>query len=115
MRQLPTPAEAKLWQAVRQKQLQGRKWRRQAMIGPYIADFYCPELRLIIEVDGATHAEPGDDTIRSAWLQLQGLTILRFWNNEVMGNLPGVLEKIAAYPSPNPLPQGEGAFSKPER
>jgi very-short-patch-repair endonuclease len=110
MRQQPTPAERKLWQALRLKQI-GRKWRRQAPIGPYIVDFYCPDLRLVVEVDGATHGEPASDKLRDAWLNARGFTLLRFWNNDVMANLPGVLERIAAYPSPNPLPQGEGAFS----
>jgi BirA family biotin operon repressor/biotin-[acetyl-CoA-carboxylase] ligase len=110
MRQQPTPAERMLWQALQLKQI-GRKWRRQAPIGPYIVDFYCADLRLVVEVDGATHADSDRDNLRDAWLRAQGFTILQLWNNDVLGNLPGVLQRIAAYPSSNPLPRREGAFS----
>ena len=113
MRQQPTPAENQVWQALRTKKIVGRKWRRQVPIGPYIVDFFCPELRLVVEVDGATHADGALDEMRDRWLRLQGYDVLHFWNNEVLGNLSGVLERIAPYPSPNPLPQGEGALSFP--
>ena len=109
MRQQATPAEHRLWQALRMKQVCGRKWRHQVPTGPYIVDFFCPQERLIIEVDGATHADASDER-RDAWLRLHGYQLLHVWNNEVLGNLSGVLERIAAYPSPNPLPQGEGAL-----
>jgi very-short-patch-repair endonuclease len=88
----------------------GLKFRRQAPLGPYIADFFCAQLHLIIEVDGVTHVDEPRDAVRDAWLQARGYTILRVWNNEVMGNLEGVLEVIRAYahtPHPGPLPQGE--------
>ena len=115
MRQQPTSAENKLWQALRAKQILGRKWRRQVPLGPYIADFFCPELRLVVEVDGATHAEGQDDDARDAWLRARGYDVLRLWNNEVLGSFSGVQERIAAHPSPNPLPHGEGVCPPPNQ
>ena len=110
MRQQPTPAEQKLWQSLRAKQMHGQKWRRQVPIGPYVADFFCPALRLIVEVDGANHVDSLADDARTAWLSARGYRILRFWNNEILGNLSGVLERSAAYPegtdSPPPLERG---------
>jgi very-short-patch-repair endonuclease len=90
--------------------LNGLKFRRQVPIGPYIADFFCPAARLVIEVDGATHVDSPTDGRRDAWMQSQGLRILRVWNDEVIGNIEGVLQAIAvaATPPPDPLPQGEG-------
>jgi very-short-patch-repair endonuclease len=76
----------------------------------FIVDFFCPEARLIVEVDGVTHVDRGADAERDAWLQSRGYAVLRLCNNEVLGNLDGVLRVIAdaATPPPNPLPQGEG-------
>ncbi len=93
MRKNPTEAEKKLWNALKAEQL-GIKFRRQQPIGNYIADFYNAEKRLIIEVDGGQHNESMKDAARDAWLKEQGLTILRFWNNEVLENLDGVLQQI---------------------
>lgn len=114
MRKNPTPAERKLWQALRSKAFDGLKIRRQVPFGPYILDFYIPQYRIAIEVDGATHADPLHDLNRTNWFESQGIRTLRFWNNEVMGNLEGVLGAIladigrVAPPPPAPLPQGEG-------
>jgi dTMP kinase len=94
MRQLPTPPERRLWRALRAKSLDGLKFRRQAPIGRYIVDFCCHEAKLVVEVDGITHAEPGSDAVRDAWLRGEGFLILRFWNNEIMANVAGVLETI---------------------
>jgi very-short-patch-repair endonuclease len=79
-------------------------------MGPYIADFFCPSAALVIEVDGATHVDRGADVRRDAGMQSQGLRVLRVWNDEVIGNIEGVLQAIAiaATPPPGPLPQGEG-------
>ncbi len=76
--------------------MEGIKFRRQAPIGAYIVDFVAFESRLVIEVDGGQHAEDGkdNDMRRDAWLSSQGFTVLRFWNNEVLQNLEGVLETI---------------------
>ena len=90
----------------------GLKFKRQKPMGRYIVDFVCVEQRLIIEIDGGQHAEQmAYDQHRDAWLRSQGYTVLRFWNNEVMQQLEGVLEQIRAVPSPPaPLPQvGEGS------
>jgi len=109
MRQQPTPAERALWQALRRGQLNGLKFRRQAPIERYIADFYCPLARLVIEIDGITHADPDADAPRDLWLKTQGLRVPHFWNNEVLTNLQGVLEIIAdAARTPPPSPPAGG-------
>jgi very-short-patch-repair endonuclease len=107
-----TDAERKLWWHLRRLPIEHSHFRRQATIGPYFADFACHEQRLIIEVDGAQHNQPENvirDTERSIYLQSQGYRILRFWNNNVLKNIDGVLEAIFAEmlqnaASPPPLP-----------
>ena len=92
-----TPAEARLWKYLQRGQLEGRKFRRQHSIGAYIMDFYCPSERLIIELDGAAHDSEISlfrDETRTAFLQAQGLRVIRFENREVMENLEGVLAAI---------------------
>ena len=91
-----TPPEAKVWQAVRKRQL-GFKIRRQHPIGRFIADFYCAEARLVIEIDGDTHAAPDQaayDSARTAWLEERGYKVIRFQAGEVDRNLQGVLRRI---------------------
>jgi very-short-patch-repair endonuclease len=95
LRKRPTEAERFLWSRLRMKQLEGLKFRRQEPIKNYIVDFICYENKLVIEVDGGQHAEKKeDDKKRDNWLNLQGFRVLRFWNNEVLGNIEGVLEVI---------------------
>jgi very-short-patch-repair endonuclease len=95
MRRSATEAERLIWNAVRSRRLGGFKFRRQVWIGSYIADFLCPEARLVIELDGSQHGEAADyDTRRDASLAEAGYRTLRFWNNDVAGNLDGVLETI---------------------
>jgi very-short-patch-repair endonuclease len=109
-----TEAEARLWYHLRAHRFMGLKFKRQKPVGRYIADFVCCERRLIIELDGGQHSEQVTyDQRRDAWLRSRGYTVLRFWNNDVMQQLEGVLEQIrcAVGPSPlAPLPQeaGEG-------
>ncbi len=107
-----TDAETRMWQALRGKQLAGRKFRRQQPIGPYIVDFVCLETKVIIEIDGGQHAEAVHyDSRRDAWLESEGFRVLRFWNNDVIQNLEGVLMKIVETLSPSPQPsplKGEG-------
>ena len=107
-----TDAERILWLQLRGRRLGGFKFKRQWTIGPYVVDFCCWEARLIVEVDGGQHS-PGRDAARTQWLEAQGYRVRRFWNNEVVENVEGVLETIARelnHPHPNPLPQaGEGA------
>jgi very-short-patch-repair endonuclease len=94
LRKHMTDAERRLWSSLRHTQL-GARFRRQAPIGPYIADSACFEPRLVIEIDGGQHAEQrGYDSRRDDWLKSQGFTVLRFWNNDVMGNFEGVRERI---------------------
>jgi very-short-patch-repair endonuclease len=96
LRRDSTIAEVKLWNRLRSRTLGGFKFVRQASIGPFIVDFACREQRLIVEVDGGQHAENQDDITRTEWLQCRGYTVLRFWNNDVLGNVEGVLEQIVA-------------------
>jgi very-short-patch-repair endonuclease len=110
-----TDAERMLWQALRGKQLHDARFRRQHPVGKYIADFACPDEKLIVELDGGQHQEQvAYDEARTVFLRAQGWEVLRFWNNEVLENLEGVLAKIVEHlesppPSqPSPL-QGEGA------
>jgi len=77
---------------------------RQEPIGPYVVDFVCRERRLIIEVDGGQHSENKQDRVRDQWLAEHNYRVLRFWNNDVMSNIDGVLEVIAvALPVESPL------------
>ncbi len=82
-------------------------------LGCYVADFVCMERRLIVELDGGQHKGSQHDALRDAWLKSQGFNVIRFWNNDVMSNMQGVLEAIAqalASPPPQPSPvKGEGA------
>ena len=107
LRKESTDAEKLLWKHLRTKQLDGLKFRRQEQIGRFIADFVCYERSLIIEADGGQHAvEKEKDDERTAWLNSQGFTVLRFWNNEILSNPDGVLEVICNAcipPLPDPL------------
>ncbi len=116
LRRRATASEQLLWATLRGGQLCGLKFRRQVPIGPYVVDFFCPAARLVVEVDGAGHADPRRDAVRDDWLAREGYRVLRVWNNDVMANLDGVLQLILGTargenPSPNPLPQGERAFA----
>lgn len=118
LRRDQTDAEKKLWSRLRARQLAGFKFRRQFVIGPFIADFCCFEQRLIVELDGGQHADQiGADQKRSDFLLARGYRILRFWDNEVIENIDGVLQRIAdevdkpnpkLEPSPFPSPSGRG-------
>jgi very-short-patch-repair endonuclease len=99
LRQDMTVAEKLLWQALRGRQLQGIKFRRQVPIGPYVADFACLTARLIVELDGAPHDDPvrqDHDAFRDEWLQQQGWKVLRFRNELVIGGGNIVLDRILA-------------------
>jgi very-short-patch-repair endonuclease len=78
-------------------------------MGPYVIDFFCPEAKLIIEVDGGQHAESTTDEPRTRWLETRGYRVIRFWNNDVLANTEGVLvmilEALRADPPPYPPPQ----------
>lgn len=92
-----TDAEAKLWSKLRNRQLNGHKFRRQVPIEGFVVDFVCYESRLVVEVDGGQHDEQAEkDARRTEVLEDAGFLVIRFWNNEVLGNCEGVLETIAA-------------------
>jgi very-short-patch-repair endonuclease len=106
-----TDAEKHLWYYLRNKNLEGLKFRRQVILGKYIVDFICFEKRLIIEVDGGQHVDnKQSDIVRDAWLESQGFRVLRFWNNEVLENRDGVILKILSVlqPPPPPAPPARG-------
>jgi very-short-patch-repair endonuclease len=97
LRMNQTEAERTLWKHLRDKQVHGLKFFRQYSIGPYIVDFYCPQLKLAIELDGGQHN--GDsareyDEARSAYLQAQGIEVMRFWNHDVLNQTKSVLRKV---------------------
>jgi very-short-patch-repair endonuclease len=89
-----TDAEAKLWNHVRHRQISGHKFVRQEPIGRYICDFVCREKLVVIEVDGGQHAESKRDEARDRYLRQQGYRIVRFWNNDVLSNIEGVVSAI---------------------
>ena len=97
LRRSQTEGEAKLWQFLRGRKLAGLKFNRQFSIGPYILDFYCPKLRLGIELDGGKHTETETkilDQDREKILRASNVKILRFWNDEIMHDIEKVLETI---------------------
>jgi len=92
-----TPHERALWRALKELPVEGTHFRRQAPIGPYVVDFFCPARRLTVELDGGHHnddATAARDSERQAWLEQQGYRVIRFWNSEVTGDLDAVMEKI---------------------
>jgi len=96
---------------LRDRRLQGIKFRRQRPVGRYVADFCCLEVKLILELDGGQHAlQVEADQARTRYLEREGFRVLRFWDNDVASNIDGVLERIAeavARPHPDPLPGRE--------
>jgi very-short-patch-repair endonuclease len=114
LRRNQTDAERVLWFRLRDRRLNGLKFKRQVPIDKYVADFCCAEARLIVELDGGQHATR-DETNRTAILEAMGYLVLRFWNNDVLQNTEGVLEEVRNTanrhpqepPHPVPLPSGE--------
>jgi very-short-patch-repair endonuclease len=117
MRRNPTEPEKRLWRHLSNSQLAGHKFRRQSVVGRFIADFLCPKKALVVEVDGDTHDE-AKDRLRDDILAGRGFRVLRVTNGDVMGNMEGVLRHILLTlqeaplrwdnPHPNPSPEGEG-------
>jgi very-short-patch-repair endonuclease len=94
-RKLPTPAEKVLWDVLRRHNLNGAKFRRQHPIGRFVVDFYCAKAALVVELDGPIHELQREaDAERQAWLEAEGLTVLRFKNDDVLDGLNLVLEAI---------------------
>jgi NAD+ synthetase len=117
LRKNQTNAEQLLWALIRDRQLANHKFRRQHPLPPYIADFYCHEAKVVIELDGGQHHEDQAlmyDAQRTKYLEEQGLSVLRFANQDVLTKTQLVLETLYSFlestgPHPNPLPEGEGA------
>jgi very-short-patch-repair endonuclease len=113
MRRNPTEPEKRMWRILSGSRMGGWKFRRQAVLPPFITDFLCPAARLIVEVDGDTH-DDGKDRVRDDAMASRGYQTLRVTNLDVMTNLEGVWFVInealatAARPHPNPSPEGEG-------
>ena len=105
LRKAPTPAERKLWACLRGDRLNGVNFRRQHAIGKYIPDFCSPKARLVIELDGSQHLEQKEyDEERTRYLESQGYKVIRFWNNQVMNNIEGVVEAIMKALEPDKRP-----------
>src|SRR5437899_12368348 len=94
LRQSSTDVERRMWSALRDRRLLRYKFRRQHPIGEFIVDFACTEHGLVIEVDGGQHGDNAMDASRTALLEGQGWKVIRFWNNDVLGNTNGVIEAI---------------------
>jgi len=100
LRSHSTPAEATLWRQLKNNGAGGYKFRRQHGIGPYILDFYCPQLHLAVELDGTIHNESWQwqhDMVRDAFLWEQGITVLRFPNEVVWRNSEAIIDAIVAF------------------
>ena len=104
LRQSSTDAEQELWMIVRNRQIDGQKFVRQYPIGPYVADFACRDAMLVVELDGGQHAESTSDGKRTAYLNAQGYSVLRFWNNELLGNREGCWMALHSVLTGNPSP-----------
>ena len=97
LRKNATDAEQKLWSILRSRRMAGLKFFRQYSVGSYVLDFYCPEQRLAIEVDGGQHADvygQQHDAHRHSYLRELNIRVIRFWNNDVLQNIEGVGKKI---------------------
>ena len=101
LRRDTTDAERMLWAELRHHQ-RGWRFRRQHPMLPYIVDFACIDARLVVEADGGQHERVGEHEARDRALRLNGWRVLRFWNNDIVENRPGVLQSIAAALGPHP-------------
>ena len=90
-----TKAESVFWSHVKAKQFLGLKFKRQFPVGEYIADFICIEKKIIVEIDGGQHCENSKDLERTKYLNNMGYEVIRFWNNDVLGNIEGVLHTLS--------------------
>ena len=126
MRREPTHCERVLWRSLRDRRFDGLKFRRQQPIGPFVADFFCPAVGVIVELDGEPHLSRTDeDHRRQRWLEERGFVVLRFWNSDLLDNADRVLDRIwnvcrsrirsdSSPLTPDPSPsRGEGGSSLP--
>ena len=100
LRKNQTEAEKVLWSRLRNRQISDLKFYCQYSVGPYILDFFCPALRLAVEIDGGQHAESAIqkyDADRTQFLVHQKIRMLRFWNNDVLNNTQGVIEELVRF------------------
>ena len=120
LRRNQTDAERLLWFRLRDRRLDGLKFKRQVSIDRFVVDFFCADAKLILELDGGQHDPDGErDRDRTKVLETMGYLVLRFWNHDVMQNMDGVLEEILSTvsrhgsepPHPTPLPVGEREHS----
>jgi len=120
LRRFETEAEETFWAHLRNRQFYGMKLFRLYSIGPYILDFYCPTLRLAVELDGGQHNQYDNkvyDAIRSEYLKAHKIVVMRFWDNEVLLDVQSVLAELALKVTPPRLPfsKGEGQKTEPGR
>jgi very-short-patch-repair endonuclease len=118
LRSNTTEAERRIWQALRRLPLAGTHFRRQVAIGPYVADFACMRKMLIVEIDGGQHSadtHARKDAKRTEWLEREGYRVIRFWNNDVMQNLEGVLASLNEALSSHPTPARDARRPSPSR
>ena len=109
LRTTATPAEITLWQYLKRSQVRGLKFRRQHCIGAYILDFYCPEIKLDIELDGDVHEAPlsyEHNMTRTNYLNQQGISVLRYHNDVVFKNVQGIIDSILHFAERNRLLNG---------
>lgn len=106
LRHRQTDAERMLWSRLRNRQIDGWKFKRQVPVGPYVLDFFCFEANLVIEVDGGQHAEDrvASDQRRTQFLEADGLNVIRFWNREVLNDIDGVIDLIYRALGQGPAP-----------
>jgi very-short-patch-repair endonuclease len=107
LRRNQTDAEKTFWAHVRNRRFHGLKFVRQYSAGPYILDFYCPDMNLAVELDGGQHNESKGkkyDAARTEYLRAHGIDVLRFWDNEVLSNIQGVLARVEERVTPPDLP-----------
>jgi len=114
LRTFMTDAERKLWYALRSRSI-GAKFRRQVPLGPFVVDFVCFDSKLIIEVDGGQHGANARDVGRDRYFSERGYRVLRFWNNDVLSNIEGVLTRISQHAAPSPGAPLRGAPPSPSR
>jgi very-short-patch-repair endonuclease len=115
LRRHGTDAESILWRHLRGRRFANCKFKRQQPLGPYVVDFVCFAMRVVVEVDGGQHLLSESDAARDAWLRQQGFKVLRFWNNDVLLRTESVLEHLLEHlplsPGPSPT-RGEGSKSE---
>ena len=117
LRRQLTDSEQVLWSALRDSRMQGIKFRRQHPFGPYVLDFFCVNAQLAVELDGGIHDQPEQkdyDNERTAFLEANGLRIMRFRNEEIADNLDGVMRAILEVASPTPQPPPSPDYSSGE-